>query len=264
MRKLALITTAAVALVVAGMAIAHGVNSKSVQAVSATFTAATASNVRTTTCTGANGHVYATTKASYTGATAGATDPGLSGAISFDTRSLIDTTTGDGTLSGKLRIAAAGDNTDAHFDAVVHGGSIVGLAEGHAGSPHGDLLANISATYSAAGGFTGGMIGGGTAAGFAVELNSPGGCKPVPAPKPDRVEVHGAVTAVSATSITAAGVTCQIPTDLQAKVAGLELAAGDRVELRCTSAGGTTTLTRIEAKAHGHDDHGTKKKKRKD
>src|SRR5580765_5576564 len=129
MRKLVLITTASAALAVAGIAIAHGVNSKSVQAVSAKFTAATASNVRNTTCTGANGHVYATTKASYTGATSEASDPSLNGAVSFDTRSLIDTTTGDGTLSGKLTIAAAGGNIDARFDAVVHGGAIVGLAE---------------------------------------------------------------------------------------------------------------------------------------
>jgi len=261
MRKLVLITTAAAALAVAGIAIAHGVNSKSVQAVSAKFTAATASNVRTTTCTGANGDVYATTNASYSGSTTEASDPSLNGAISFEARSLINMKTGDGTISGKLRIAAAGGNTDARFDAVLHGGAIVGLAEGHAGSPHSDVLANISATYSAAGGFTGGMIGGGTAGGFAVELTSPGGCKPVPAPKPDRVEVHGAVTAVSATSISAAGVTCQIPTDLQAKVAGLALANGDKVELHCTTTAGTTTLTRIEAKGkgHGHDDHGKSK-----
>src|SRR5580765_8411317 len=111
MRKLVLITTAVAALAGAGLAIAHGVDNRSVTAVSATFTATTVSVQKTTTCTGANGHVYATTKATYTGTATGPAE--LSGPITLDTESLVDTTSGDGTVSGKLRIDASGGHADA-------------------------------------------------------------------------------------------------------------------------------------------------------
>jgi hypothetical protein len=263
MRKLVLISIAAAALAGAGMAIAHGFDTKSVQAVSATFTATTASVVKTTTCTGSNGHTYATTRATYTGATSGATDPSLNGAITLDTNSLVDTTSGDGTVSGHLRIAASGGNTDAGFDAVLHGGTLAGLTEGRADSNHSQLIANISGAFTAAGGFTTGAIGGGTAAGYAVELSS-GGCKPTPQPKPETIDVHGAVTNVAATTISAAGVTCNIPTNLQSYVAGLHLANGDRVEMTCTASGGTNTLVKVNADNHhdngnGNDDKGKRR-----
>jgi hypothetical protein len=259
MRKTVLAVTVVATLALAGIAIAHGVESKSVQSVSATFTAATASNVQSSTCTGSNGHTYTTTRATYTGATAGATDPSLAGPITLDTRTLVDTTTGDGTMSGRLRITTAAGTTDAGFDAVVHGTSVAGLAEGHASSGHTALVANVSAGWTAAGGFTGGAIGGGTGAGYAVEVTEPGGCTPPPAPKPDRVDVHGTITAITTTgataSISAGGVTCTIPAALQAKVAAMGLAVNDRVELHCTTVSGTTTLDRVEASGHHSQDH---------
>ena len=253
MRKLVLITTAVAALAVAGIAIAHDGDNKSVTAVSATFTATTVNVQKTTSCTASNGHVFATTRATYTGTATGPAE--LSGPITLDTQSLVDTTSGDGVVSGKLRIDASGGRTDAHFDAVLHGGTVVGLAEGHTGSPHTALVANISGGFAANTGFAAGsMIGNGTAGGFAVEVG-PGGCKPpkpAPAPKPDRIEVHGAVTNVVTGSITAGGVTCTIPAGaMQDKVNSLHLANGDQVEMQCTSSGGTNTLTKIEAKHQG-------------
>jgi len=251
MRKLVSISIAVAALGVAGAAIAHGVDTKSVQAVSATFTATTASVVRTTSCTASNGHVYATTRATYTGSTSGATDPSLNGPIRLDTSSLVDTTSGDGTVSGQLHIGNAPGSTDAAFDAVLHNGTLAGLAEGRAGGNHSQLIANISGAFTTAGGFTTGAIGGGTAAGYAVEVAS-GGCKPTPPPKPETIDVNGAVTNVTQTTIAAAGVTCNIPTSLQSYVAGLKLANGDRVEMKCTSASGTNTLTSLNADGRHH------------
>ena len=253
MRKLVLITTAVAALAVAGIAIAHGGDSKSVTAVSATFTATTVSVQKTSSCTATNGHVFATTRATYTGTATGPAE--LSGPITLDTESLVDTTSGDGAVSGKLQIDAAGGRTDAHFDAVLHGGTVAGLAEGHTGSPHTALVANISGAFAANTGFAAGSkIGGGTAGGFAVEVG-PGGCKPPkPAPpaKPDRIEVHGGVTNVATGTITAGGVTCTIPAgDLQNKVNDLHLQSNQQVEMQCTSSGGTNTLVKIEAKHQG-------------
>jgi hypothetical protein len=262
MRKAVIAVTAVATLALGGIALAHGFDSKSVQAVSATFTATTATNVQTSSCTGANGHTYTTTRATYTGATAGATDPSLAGPIELDTQTVVDTTTGDGVMSGRLHIGATGGSTDAGFDAVVHGGTAVaGLAEGRASAPHSQLVANISAAYNVTGGFTSGMIGGGTGAGYAVEASEPGGCTPPPPAKPDRIEVHGAITSVQSTSISAAGVTCSIPTNLQAQVTALGLQNGQQIEMECTSTSGAApTLVSIDVPGqhggHGHDDHG--------
>jgi hypothetical protein len=258
MRTAVIAVTAVATLALAGIAIAHGFNSKSVTPVNATFTTAAPTAVRSSSCTGSNGHVYTSTRATYTGSTAGASDPSLAGSITLDLQSLVDTTADYGVVTGRLRITTtAGGNTDAHFDGVVHGGSVVGLAEGHASTPHNQLVANVSGAFTPAGGFTSGMIGGGTAAGYAVEL-APGGCTPPPAPKPNRVEAHGAVTAITTTSpgsISVAGVTCSIPDALLSKVAGLGLAVGSQVDIHCTATGGgTPALDRIDTPGHHHGD----------
>jgi hypothetical protein len=265
MRTAVIAVTAVATLALAGIAIAHGFNSKSVTAVNATFTTAAPTDVRTSSCTGSNGHVYTTTRATYTGSTAGASDPSLAGSITLDLQSLVDTTADYGVVSGRLRIApTAGGHTDAHFDGVVHGGTVVGLAEGHASSPHSQLVANLSGGFTPSGGFTSGMIGGGTSAGYAVEI-SPGGCTPPPpppAPKPNHVEAHGAITAISTTagagSISVAGVTCSIPDALLAQVTGLGLAVGSQVEIHCTGAAGATpALDHLDSPGHHHlDVHG--------
>jgi hypothetical protein len=249
MRKLVWITTAVAALVFAGMAVAHQVDSKSVTSVSATFTATTPSVVKTKTCTGSDG-TYATTDATYTG-TSTSTEPSLNGPVSIDAESLLNTTTNIGTVTGRISFGSGhGNNTQ--FEAVYSNGNISGIASGNIHDSDSQLLANLSAAFSATGGFTNGKLGGATTGGDAVEILH-GGCKPMPAPKPETIEVHGAVTAVSATSISAAGVTCVIPTQLQSMVAGLSLVTGSQVEMTCTAAAGVNTLSRISAKKQGHD-----------
>ena len=248
MRKLVWITAAIAALAGAGMAVAHGLDSKSVKSVSATFTATTASVVKTSTCTGTDG-TYATTDATYTG-TSISSEPSLNGSISIDTESLLNTTTNIGVVSGKIRFGS-GHGNDTQFEAVYSpSGNIAGLATGHTQDPGTQLIANLSAAFSATGGFTSGKLGGATTGGDAVEVLR-GGCKPVPAPKPDTIDVHGAVSAVSTTSITAAGVTCGIPTELQAAVTALALANGSQVQMTCTAVAGVNTLSRISTPGHG-------------
>ena len=66
MRRMILASVAGLLLVGAGVAVAHGFDSKAVKQVSATFSATTASNLRTSTCTGADGS-YAKSVATYTG-----------------------------------------------------------------------------------------------------------------------------------------------------------------------------------------------------
>src|SRR5262249_25463349 len=161
-----------------GVAVAHGFDSKSVKAVSATFGATTVSNLRTSSCTGADG-TYAKSAASYSG-TATSSEPSLNGALRIDASSFVNTTTGRRPVSGQARIDTTdGRHTSLNFEGVLTHGSVVGLAEGHS---RGDVkvLANLSSDYTAAGGFGNGKLGGGTAPGDAV-LIAEGGCTP---PKP--------------------------------------------------------------------------------
>jgi hypothetical protein len=150
-----------------------------------------------------------------------------------------------GVVSGTLKIAAAGGKTEAHFTAVYDHGTIAGTASGHGATPHVQLLGNVSAGFSATGGFTSGKIGGGTAGGSAVELSGPS-CGP-------RTESHGkkatgAITSVTAASVTVAGLTRVVPpTSLRIDIA-TQYSVGDRVEISCTLVSGTWTLVKIEKK----------------
>ncbi len=251
MRKLVWITTAIAALTGVGMAVADHMNTHSLKAVSATFTAPTASVVRTSTCTGADG-TYATTSATYTGGTAVSTEPSLNGAISIDTESLINTTNDIGTVSGRIRIGSGHDG-GTRFSAVYSKGKLAGLVSGgNERDSSGQLLGNLSATFSTAGGFTDGKIGGGTTGGDAVLISS-GGCKPTAPPKPDVISVEGTVSASSGSSVTAAGITCVVPSTLSSTVTGLGLVNGTtRVDMTCTVSGGVNTLSKISI-AGNHD-----------
>jgi hypothetical protein len=236
-------------LVCAGVAVAHGFDSKAVRQVSATFNATTASNLRTSTCVGADGS-YARSSARYTGA-AVSTEPSLNGSARIDASSFVNTTTGVGTVSGSARIDTAdGRHTSFGFEGVLTHGSVVGLAEGRAGRGDVKLLANFSANYSAAGGFGNGMLGG-TAAGDAV-LITQGGCKPPKPPKPEHVKAHGAITNVTPTTISVAGVTCNVPPNLQGAVGKLK--STDVVTIECDVVSGAGTLTKVWGPGHrGHD-----------
>jgi hypothetical protein len=237
MRKLTLVSFVLVALAVAGLAVAKGLDgTKSAASVAGTFTATTASNVETRTCTTSDGKSIAVTSGTYSGTATGAAD--LTGAATLKVHSLINTTDDVGSVSGNLKIDTAADkNTSAQFSAVYDHGKLAGLAAGHA-SQSAKLLANVSAGFSAAGGFTDGKLGG--SAGGSAVLLGPGKC--VSAPK-DSSSAHGAVTAVSATSIAVAGLTCSVPASFATQIAAVKV--GDRVEIRCTVAGGATTLAKL-------------------
>jgi hypothetical protein len=259
MRRL-IITATGVLLLGASVAVANngfGFGSRTIKAVNGTVFAATAvSNARTRTCTGSDGASYSFTRATYTGTVSGSSEAALNGNATIDALSIINSTAGIGTVSGRLRIdGSTGAHTSAAFDTVYSGGTVAGLAEGHTSEHGGGLVANISANFTATGGFTNGKLGGGTAGGTAVVTGS-GGCNsPTTTSKPDRIEVHGTVTTITPappatpTSITAAGITCSVPSTLAAAVNSVHV--GDSVKLECTVSGGTNTLAKIERK-HNH------------
>ncbi len=248
MRRISLLMAAGLLLVGAGVAVAHGFDSNALKQVGATsFTATTASDLRSSTCTGATGS-YTKSRGTYTGSVT-STEAALNGPAKIDASSLVNTTTGVGIVSGEVRIDTAnGGRTSAHFEGVLTHGSVVGLAEGGTRSGHeGDkvaLLGNFSADYSAAGGFSNGKLGG-TASGDAV-LISRGGCSAPKPSRPEHIKARGAITAASPTLITVAGVTCNVPASLQGAVAKVKV--NDVVEIECDVANATNTLTKLSGR----------------
>jgi len=246
MKKLALVAVGSAALVTAGLAVAGGLDGyKSVTAVSGTFAATTTSGkTDTRTCTTTDGKTIVSTRATYTGtATSGTAD--LNGTVTIDTRSVINTTDSLGEVDGRLRIAAAAGKTDLQFSSVYDHGNVAGLATGHAATHGVQLVGNLSAAFTAGspGGFTSGKIGGGTSGGSAVELG-PGRCAPN-RPVKENADAEGTVTAASGTSITVAGVTCAVPSNLASTVAALKPNV-DRVHIRCSVVNGTLTLVKLD------------------
>jgi hypothetical protein len=244
MRKFILMTAALCMLSITGLAVARGFdnNSKSVTAVAGTFTATTVGNSQTHSCTTADGKAISSTNATYTGTATGSAD--LTGDVTLQVRSTINTTDGVGVVNGKLKIAASGGDTVAQLSAVYDHGTIAGIASGHAAAPHVSLLGNLSAGFTAAGGMTAGKIGGSTAGGSAVELGS-GKCASSKTIN-ERSEAQGTVSAVSSTSITVGGLTCAVPADLAAKVATVKVS--DRAAIKCSMVSGVNTLTLISGK----------------
>src|SRR4051812_18677322 len=126
-RTLALATAAVAALAATSLAVAHGLDGKTIRSVTGTFAASTASKVETRTCTTSDGKTLVTTSGTYTGTATG--DPDLTGATTVRAKSTINTTDNVGTVSGTLRIdQASGRDTQAQFSAVYSGGQIAGLA----------------------------------------------------------------------------------------------------------------------------------------
>lgn len=244
MRKLTYAVVALFALVSASYAVADGIEgAKSAKAVTGTFTAA-AGTTSTRTCTTTDGKTIVVTEGQYTGAAAG--DPDLTGPITLRARSVINTTDNVGIVDGRLSINVAdGRKTEARYSAVYDHGTIAGFASGKAHQPNAKLLANLSATFSATSGFTSGKLGGGTAGGSAVEVGA-GACKPSHT-ESEKSEAHGTISALSASSITVAGLTCAIPSDKSADV-NAKFKTGDTVQIQCTLTSGLSTLTRIEKK----------------
>jgi hypothetical protein len=242
MRKLMLVTAGVMLFATSGLAVARGFDSgKSVKSVVGTFTATTVANSQTRSCTTTDGKTIATTNATYTGTASG--DPDLTGAATVQVRSTINSTDGVGVLSGKLKIAATGGDTVAHFDAVYDHGAIAGLASGHAAS-HAALLANVSANFSAAGGLTGPAKIGSTNGGSAVEVG-PAKCASSHT-STDRSEAHGSVSALSTTSITVGGLMCTIPSGLALSTA---IKLNGRAEIKCSLVNGVNTLVKASAKS---------------
>ena len=176
MRRLTFLVVGLVVLASAGLAVAKGLETKSIKSVTGTFSAATVTPIgKAKTCTTSDGKTLVTARVRYSGVAAG--DGNLAGAITLDTRIVANSTDNIGVVDGKLRIhVASGGQTVARFSGVWASGKLVGFATGHTAQPHAKLFANFSSGFVPATGFSGGKIGA-TDGGSAVEVG-PGKCAP--------------------------------------------------------------------------------------
>jgi hypothetical protein len=184
-----------IALVAAGAALAgNGMFSASSTAVSATFYANTAVNTNTQTCTASNGDPIDITDSTFTGVATSST-ASLNGPLTVSVRTVYDTKTAVGSLTGELTIGAPSSPPGfrGRVEAIDANGTVQGLVEGNAG-PGAELLGNLTATYSANGfnsSTSQGSIGSGTGTDTAILTGV--GCappQPVPPPKPVKPFPH--------------------------------------------------------------------------
>ncbi len=245
MRRLILPAVLVAALVATGYAVADGFGgAANPTAVAGTFTA-TQVKTSSRTCTTSDNRTIVVTDGTYMGTAGG--DATLTGAITLRAHSVVDTTNKVGLVTGRLGIDTSGHpNAAALFQAVYSDGHVAGLAAGRAGAQHTALVANLSADFDPASGFANGKLGGGTAGGNAVEA-TPGACKSTQQPTHERSSARGTISALSTSSITVAGLTCNLP---QGSNVPTSYKAGDVVTIACELSNGTNTLTKISGKHH--------------
>ncbi len=144
------------------------------QQASSTFTAASVSQTRSSSCTSTDG-VYQDTTATYTG-TSASSDARLSGAVTIRVRSVLNTTTQLGWLSGTLHVRnSSGPSTSASIDGALAGGQATGFLRGNGHRDEARLMASFSAAFTPGGGFASGQLGAGGATNAGVFF-APGSC----------------------------------------------------------------------------------------
>lgn len=160
MKRLTTFALAALAaLVVAGLAIANGGDTKKTSPVSATFIAAPTEKTTTVQCIGGDG-TYNITRGVYEGTSTGS-DAALTGKISLRTKSVVNTTTGYGYTEGKVTLRDADGKLKAKARLVAvntQKGILNGFLNGRV-KEQGHLLANFSAAFNADGSSLSGQLG---------------------------------------------------------------------------------------------------------
>ena len=164
-------------------------------------------------------------------------------------RSVVDTTNKVGLVTGQFGIDTSGKpNTRGAFEAVYSAGQIAGLATRPRRAPRTPRSSRTSRpTFDPSTGFQSGKLGGGTSGGNAVEL-TPKACKQSSRADHTRAQrAHGTISAISSTSITVAGLTCNLP---QGSDVSTKVKQGDVVTIQCELSNGANTLTKIQTKHH--------------
>jgi hypothetical protein len=243
-KRLILLTAGLAALVASSVAVAHHTIGDAT-AVNATFSATSASNVRTRTLSCEGGQTLELSNGRYTG-TATSTTGDLAGPLELRIHSTYNATKKLGWVEGHLVIGAADDRTRANFVGVNVDGKLDGWLHGSAGHRDGRLIGSFSASFTPAGGLSGGQLGTGTGTNAALQFKG-ARCRASANPRPSiHLTVRGQVDALSATSISVkpsdggASQACTIGERKPERIA-----VGDRVEMTCAQVGGAWVLTKV-------------------
>ena len=251
----------AVALVATAAAVAAVFTAGGVSATAATLTTSQAVDVKTRTCTGADGKSFAVTSGHYTGA-ADFTNPAteLDGPLTLTARTTVDTGSHLGYVEGSFRIKDDDTSLQGKFVGTLDAtGKLAGFLTAASRGNHALVLGTLSGTFVPATGFSGPASLGTapTSAAFAVlagRVCHPKAPNPPKPPKPKLVEAHGTVSAIGSnpTSLTVTGkgpstATCVLDGS-SPSIAGI--AVGNRVEMKCESVNNMWTLRKIEKKNH--------------
>jgi hypothetical protein len=243
---------ACAALAVTGAALAT-LGFSGTQTVSATF-GATRDRGDVRTCTGADG-TYETVRGRYTGE-ADSTVTGLDGPLTLGVTAVYNTTEKVGWLSATVKIRRTGsDDRDfvGKLTGTLTGGSgdarvLDGFLTGRIGGRYADVVGNVTASFTPAGGFTGGKLGEG---GADTALMIGKACVKQGSSSVQLV-VKGKLASLSATSISveptdgSAAQTCAIKAGVSPSTSKVEV--GDTVEIRCGLVGGEMTLLKLNRK----------------
>ena len=255
MKRFTLVAAALAALVATSVAVANGWRAADVAAVSATLTATTPTNVRTSTQT-CNGQTIEVTTGRWAG-TATSSTPDLAGPVDLSLKSVYNVTKNLGWIEGKLKIAASDGRSGANITGINSNGTIDAWLRGHAGKGDGAILGSLTGSFSKTGGLTAGAIGAGAGADAALLVNAVR-CDRPDAPKPSvHLLVRGTVETVSATSIAvkpadgSAAQTCAVTEARKVE----KVKPGDRVLMKCTQVNGGWVLRDLDrTRSKKHDD----------
>jgi hypothetical protein len=255
MRKAILIALgSAVALVAAAGAMAALFTASGVSATTATLSTSQAVDVKTRTCTGADGKSFAVTSGRYTGA-ADFTNPAteLDGPLTLKVHTTVDTGSHLGYVEGSFRVKDDDTRLSGRFWGTLDGtGKLAGFLTGASRGHHAVVLGTLSGTFVPATGFSGPASLGTAPSSAALAVLAGRVCNPraPKPPKPKLVEVHGKVSAIGSNpaSLTVTGkgpttATCVLDAS-SPSIAGI--AIGNRVEMKCENVNNVWTLRKIE------------------
>lgn len=189
-RTLIIALGALAALSTAAVAVA-AFTATGVGATTATFSTDKATDVRTRTCTGADGKEFTITNGRYTGqADFGNPAADLDGPLTIHARTVFSTSDGLGYVTGSFRVKDDDTRFAGAFSGTLKGDKLVGFLAGVSRGSHATVLGNLSATLVPSTGFTGGAVGS-TSSTSVLAIAAGPVCKgrkvePKPEPKPEK------------------------------------------------------------------------------
>jgi hypothetical protein len=248
---------AGVALVTAAAALAVVFTASGVSATTAGFAADKVTQMKSRTCTGADGKSFTITNGHYTG-TADFTNPAsdLDGPLTIHARTVYGTSDGLGYVEGSFRVRDGATRLSGRFSGTLKGSQLVGFLTAASRGHHARVLGNLSATFAPTTGFTGGVLGSTSSTAVLGVVAGPackGHPKPAPKPKPVRLaSVSGKVSAVgdgsvgSTITVTSKGPSTATCTRDAASPSTSGFAVGSKVAMKCAYIGTTWTLRALK------------------